>query len=98
MDGHIERLDAQLKAIALAIEKMEKKTGDGSSSLLARLKTKYVAAREKLDALAQAGNENWGRYKTDIWIAWNELENALEDLHLDTLPNPPKYSSDKKFK
>jgi predicted nuclease with TOPRIM domain len=78
----IERLEAQLKKSASRIEALEAAGMKASNSRrrIANLKAKYSAARERLNELKDAGNENWELHKADIWIAWNELENAFRDI------------------
>ena len=82
MVDHIERLEAQLKESASRIESLEAAGMKASNSRLriANLKAKYSAARERLNELKDAGNENWELHKAAIWIAWNELENAFRDI------------------
>ena len=82
MDAHIDRLEAQLEESASRINALlaNGTTENISSRLLSRLKAKYSEARDKLNELEAAGDENWEFYKTDIWIAWYELDKALQDV------------------
>ena len=82
MVGHIMRLETQLKKSAARIEALEAagmKTSDAGRRI-ANLKAKYAAARDVLNELKDAGNENWELHKANIWIAWNDLENAFRDI------------------
>jgi predicted nuclease with TOPRIM domain len=89
--SHIETLEAQLKESASRIEELETGTKtSGSRRRIANLKSKYSAARDRLNELKDAGNENWELYKADIWIAWNDLENAFQDFQQSTLAEKRK--------
>ena len=79
---HIESLEAQLKESESRIDALEAAGMKASdfSRRIANLKAKYSVARDRLNELKDAGNENWELYKADIWIAWNELENAFRDI------------------
>ena len=84
MDRRIETLEAQLKASQSMIKELEAGIDEPCTSDCRRridnLKAKYAAARGKVDELKAAGNDKWELYKADIWIAWNELENAFSDF------------------
>ena len=91
MDVRIETLEPQLKASESRIEALEAGMGaNDSNHRIAILKTKHAAAREKLNELKDEGIENWDLFKADIWIAWNELENAFRDFEKSTLTEKRK--------
>ena len=97
--AHIEKLRAQLEESASRIDALPANGTIKSASgiLLVRLRAKYAAAREKLKELEDAGDENWEFYKTDIWIAWYELENALQDVHRAALSEVEKQTEQLKI-
>lgn len=85
MDTHIKTLEAQLKESQSRIANLEAEideinANDHQRGQIANLKNKYAAARGRLNELKEAGDGKWELYKADIWIAWNELENAFGDL------------------
>jgi predicted nuclease with TOPRIM domain len=85
VDTHIKRLEAQLEESQSRIADLEAEIGeidadDHRRSQIVNLKNKYAAARGRLNALREDGEGKWELYKADIWIAWNELENAFTDL------------------
>ena len=87
MDERITNLEKQLKTIAAEIETLEINfVGSDFSHLLFRLKGRYIVAVEKLRELKEAGDHYCEHFKSDIWIAWYELDTALRDIHEVTLP------------
>jgi hypothetical protein len=84
VDRRIETLEAQLKASASRIEALEAGIDEPCTSDCRRridnLKAKYAAALGKVNELRAGGNDKWELYKADIWIAWNDLENAFSDF------------------
>ena len=84
MTVHIKTLEAQLDTWSSKIIAFEAVTnGPGADDYryyIDNLKAKYAAARERVKELKAAGDEKWDLHKTDIWIAWNEFENAFQDF------------------
>jgi hypothetical protein len=89
MNVDIKELEAQLDAWKSKISALEAAIeGPGADDYRRRfdnLTAKYAAARGKVDDLKAAGEEKWDLFKADIWIAWNELENALQDFQQPVL-------------
>ena len=84
MNVHMKNLEAQLDTWKSKINAFEAVIdGPGEDDCrchLDNLKAKYTAARERVNELKAAGDENWDLHKADIWIAWNEFETAFQDF------------------
>lgn len=89
MNVDIEKLEAQLEAKKSKISALKAAikgpVGGDSRRRFDNLMSKYAAAREKVEDLKAAGNASWDFHKADIWIAWNELENAFQDFQQSVL-------------
>jgi hypothetical protein len=84
MNAYAEKMEAQLKGWNTRLEKLVAKI-DTADAVEYRghiddLKVKHAAAQTMLDELKAAGDEHWDQFRTDIWITWNELENAFLDF------------------
>jgi hypothetical protein len=94
MNVDIEKLEAQLDARKSKINALEAAIqGPGADDCRRRFDTlmaKYAAARGKVDDLKAAGNEKWELHKADIWIAWNDLENAFQEFQQSVLKKEGK--------
>jgi hypothetical protein len=91
---YIKNMEAQLDAGESKINALEAEIdgpcADDYRRRIDNLKAKYAAARRKVDELKAAGNEKWELHKADIWIAWNELENAFQDFQQSALKKKEK--------
>jgi hypothetical protein len=84
MDSYIEKMETQLKAWSerfgkLAARAENADAGDFSAHI-DELKRKEAAALSKVEELKAAGSGKWERFRAEIWITWNELENTLGDF------------------
>jgi hypothetical protein len=60
--------------------RVDKTGADDYRGSIDGLRAKHAHAQATLDELKAAGNEKWERFSADIWITWNELENAFMDF------------------
>jgi hypothetical protein len=84
MKTYIETVEAQLEYWGERFEKLAARAeisgADDFSAHIEELKRQQAAAEAKLEELKAAGKGKWERFRAEIWIIWNELENALDDF------------------
>jgi len=84
MDYHKEKMESQLKSWNTRFEKLTGPFDQTGSSDITRcrdeLKAKQEAVLLKLDEFKKTGNRDRTRFNTDIWVAWNELENSFVEF------------------
>jgi ribosomal protein S21 len=84
METHIRKMKDQLVSWLSRLEKLTAeldRTGtDEQRKRIRDLKTKHTAAQVKLDDLSTGKKGSWERVRTEIWIIWSELEDALDDF------------------
>jgi hypothetical protein len=82
MEVQFESWSARLEELAT---RFDKAGGSDFRQRIADLKVWHAAAQQKLEDLRSAEAEQWERCRTHILVAWNELENAINDLQQSLL-------------
>ena len=86
-EAHLGKRETQLKHWGTRLDELTAQAEKADADVmieyhkhLAELKAKCRNAETKIEELRVSGNEKWESFKTDVDIAWTELEAAFERL------------------
>ena len=84
-EEYIRKMQAKLEELNAEIDTLTAKAGEVRADVkneyneqIASLKTKQVAARQKIEELQQAGENAWKDLKSGIELAWSAMGEAID--------------------
>jgi len=84
-DEYIRKMQAKLEEWNAEIDTLTAKAGEVAGDVkneyneqIESLKVKQAAARQKIEALQQAGESAWGDLKSGMELAWSAMEEAID--------------------
>ena len=84
-EEYIRKMQAKLEELNAEIDTLTAKAGEVRADVrneyneqIASLKTKQVAARQKIEELQQAGESAWKDLKSGIELAWSAMGEAID--------------------